>query len=146
MFMLVDKLRTDLLAARKARNVLATNLLSTLVGETVMVGKNVGNRETTDDEALAMVRKFLKNATETLQKLVEAGRSVDNVKEEIAILNSYLPKQLTDEELFAVVREMKVADPTLNLGGAMKLLKEKYNGLYDGKIAGGIVKTVLTVG
>ena len=111
-----------------------------------MVGKNAGNRETTDDEALAMVRKFLKNATETLQRLDDAGRPTDVAKEEILILNSYLPKQLSAAQLLDAVRGMKDVDPALNVGTAMKLLKERYNGLYDGKIASEVVKTVLTVG
>lgn len=141
--MLIEKLRADLLTARKIRAPITVGLLTALVGEAVMVGKNAGNRETTDDEALAMVRKFLKNATETLQRLDDAGRPTDVTKEEILILNSYLPKQLSSEQLLDAVRGMKEADPALNVGTAMKLLKERYNGLYDGKVASEVVKTVL---
>jgi len=141
--MLIDKLRADLLAARKIRSPVSTALLTALVGEATMVGKNAGNRETTDDETLAMIRKFLKNAEETLTRLVESNRPVDTTKHEIEILKDYLPQQLSIEDLYTIVANMKSNDPKINVGTAMKMLKEQHGGKYDGKIASGIVKTLI---
>jgi uncharacterized protein len=54
---MMDKLRADLLTARKERSDM-TGLLTALVGEAAMIGKNNGNRETTDEEVLRIVKKF----------------------------------------------------------------------------------------
>jgi uncharacterized protein YqeY len=141
--MLINKLRSDLLLARKNRHPVSTSLLTALVGETTMIGKNAGNRETTDDEAIAMIRKFLKNAEETLARQIESNRQIDVTKHEIEILKDYLPQQLSLEDIHNIVVNMKANDPKLSVGTAMKLLKEQHGGKYDGKIASGIVKAVI---
>ena len=62
---LIEKIRVDQLASRKAAfnypatNKLQADLLTTLLGEEVMVGKNAGSRETTDAEVIAIVKKFI---------------------------------------------------------------------------------------
>ena len=141
--MLIDKLRSDLLTARKARLPVVTSLLTALVGEAVMVGKNAGNRETTDDETLAMIRKFLKNAEETLTRLQTAERDTTVVSEEIKILKEYLPKQMTVDELSAVVIAIKESNPEFNMGAIMKKLKEQHGGRYDGRMANEVVKALI---
>lgn len=141
--MLIDKLRGDLLAARKSRQSVATALLTALVGEAIAVGKNAGNRESTDEETLAMIRKFLKNAEETLIRLKTAERDTLVTSEEIAILKSYIPLQMTAEELCTIVTAMKDHDSNLNMGAIMKLLKERHGGQYDGRLANEVVKAVL---
>ena len=144
--MLIQKLQADQLIARKAKDYVATGLLTALVSEAAMVGKNAGNRISTDDEVLATIRKFLKNAEETLNRvkqLAGAEKAVSNFTEEIQILNGYLPQQMSDDQLREAINTFKTENPNANMGLAMKFLKEKYNGLYDGKQASIIAKEVI---
>ena len=61
---LLAQLKKDSLLARKAADSVRATLLSTLIAEAEMVGKNAGNRESSDDEVQQTIRKFLKNNQE----------------------------------------------------------------------------------
>lgn len=146
--MLMTKLRADALTARKNRDEVASGLLTALVGEAAMVGKNNGNRETTDEEALKVIKKFLDNATETLGLLdkkaagdasaLAAPRS--QAEREIVILSAYMPAQMTEAELRAEIASFKAANAGTNIGAVMKHLQTNFGGTYDGKLASQIAK------
>ena len=134
---LIEQIRQDQLTSRKNRNVPKTALLTTLLGEVGMVAKNAGRADATDDEVIAMIKKFVKNAQESIQvTLVQASAQMNveklsELRYELVILNGYLPKQLSREELAA----LRVEKNPANKGDWMKFLKENYAGLYDGKLA-----------
>jgi uncharacterized protein len=140
---LMEKLQADQLVARKNRASVPAALLTALIGEAAMVGKNAGNRASTDDEVLAMIRKFLKNAEETQARLREAGKDTATITEEIQILSSYLPQQMTDEQLSAAIAGIIQGMSNPNMGAIMKALKENYGGLYDGRRANELIKQQL---
>lgn len=144
--MLLNTLRKDMMLAKKEHNELKGSLISTLVGEAVMIGKNNGNRESTDEEVVATIRKFIKNIDETINILKAEEKPFDKPAAEKAILESYMPKQMTDDELAAVIDAMIAALPEKNpkmMGKIMNDLKAKHNGLYDGKKASELVKAKL---
>ena len=149
---MLDRIKNDMLIARKNKDKIASNLLITLYSEASMVGKNDGNRETTDIEVLKTIKKFIKNAKETLSAhiLRSDGASVsviDNLKQEIEILETYVPKQLTEVELTGIITALVDENNISNMKGMgvlMKSLKEKYDGLYDGKLASVIIKKLLS--
>lgn len=141
--MLIEKIRADLLVARKARETVTANSLTALVGEAVMVGKNAGNRESTDEEVIATVRKFLKNLEETKRNLVAHGKDTAVCEEEIKILGQYLPQQMSADDLKSAITAIVAETAGANMGVVMKVLKERYAGLYDGKLASEVVKQVL---
>ena len=64
-------------------------------------------RELNDDEVLAVLVKEVKMRQDSLEEFAKAGREelVEQAKQEIAILRKYLPEQLSDEELRALVEE-----------------------------------------
>lgn len=129
--LLVEQIRADSIAARKARtDIIKSTLLVTLLGEVVKFGKDKGNRDTTDSEAQEVIRKFVKGATEVMAIATDGRRT--QAAAELVILNGYLPKQLTDAELYGVVCEEITVFGAANLGVVMKGLKAKYAGLYDG--------------
>ena len=135
------------LTARKARQSVATSLLTTLYSEAAMVGKDAG-RESTDMEVIATLKKFAKNNAENRGHAGDRRDSdwLDVLCEEQEIIESFLPKQLSDVELTDIMRtiisENGIAGPK-GMGILMKLLKEQYDGLYDGKQAATISKTLL---
>lgn len=149
---ILNTIKNDNIAARKSRDVIATSLLSTLYAEAVNVGKNDGNRETSDKETLAVIKKFLDGVLftiETLQfnsddKILVAIREKD-------ILSTYIekfqPKQLTTEQLTAIITEIVAGLPEKSpkqMGAVMKSLKDSYDGMYQGNEASKIVKELLS--
>lgn len=140
---LLARIKEDALTARKARDAVASSLLITLGSEASMAGVNDGKRESTDTEVLATVRKFLKGNAELL-----AVRGEDEIAlREKLILESYLPKQMSEEELraaiLAIASELGIETITgKDTGAIMKALTAKYAGQYAGGQASALVKSL----
>jgi uncharacterized protein YqeY len=144
---LLAQIKQDQLAARKAKETAKAALLTTLIGEVEMVGKNDGNREVTDVEVVAMVKKFLKNVNETLKALggIEGGIAMQYMAES-QILESYLPKQFTEDQLTTILDSIKIeisAGPK-DMGKMLGLLKNRFDGQYDGRLASTVAKSLIS--
>lgn len=140
---LLSVIKADQLIARKARDSIRSALLTTLIGEASTIGKNAGNRESTDAEVQAVIQKFVKNLNETIEHLRKCKTwtiddpsvaAIDKAMAERNYLTAYLPQQLTISQLEEVVRAL-FEDGANSIGAVMKALKEQYNGQYDGKLA-----------
>lgn len=139
---LLEQIKKDQITARKAKNVLAGTLLTTLIGEAEMIGKNAG-RSVTDDEVKAVIKKFVKGMDETLGFLGDSNaEATATVNAEKAILKPYLPEQMSEKELADAI-ELIIDDVGLNLGKVMGALKAKYLGKYDGTLASNIAKAII---
>lgn len=138
--MLLEKIKADQLAARKNKEALKATLLTTLFSEAQMKGKNAG-RETTDEETIQVIQKFLKGINETityLQKGLDGGLLATVVGEK-EILEAYLPKMATEDEIKSEVAALKAAGAA-NIGAIMKGLKDKFGSALDGKLASQLAK------
>lgn len=134
--MLIDTIKADMITAKKAGQKSKDSLLNTLYAEAVAIGKNAGNRPTTDIEVVKVIKKFINGLEETLKVLPLTKQ--DPFLEEIDILSAYLPRQLTREQLEDIISVKHTEGK--NLGEIMKYLKETHDGLYDGKVASEIAK------
>jgi len=133
---IVNQIREKSIQARKAKDNEAASLLVTLLSEVSMVGKN-SNRETTDAEAVAVVRKFINNNRETLGVALKLDQARANaLVRENQILEQFMPRQLGEYELKAI------AVGRSNMPDFMKYLKEHFNGQYDGKLAAQVAKEI----
>lgn len=143
---LIDKIQKDSLAARKAGDSVRAALLITLYSEAAMIGKNAGNRETTDGEVVAVVRKFLKGVDESLAVVKDEGK-IAALKTEREVLNGFLPAQMSEGEITAalesIISELSVSREPKSMGLLMKELKARFEGRYDGTKASALVKSVL---
>ena len=144
---LMETLRAKQLEARKNRNEIETNLLTTLVAEAAAKGKAAGNRESTDEEVVATIKKFLNGVNETLAALaVSSDGRVKVASIEKEILESFLPKQLSEDELRIAITGIVNTLPEKNakaMGKVMAELKANFAGLYDGAMASKLVKELL---
>ncbi len=131
---LMNVIKTQQIAARKT-GAKEASLLTTLLGEAAMVGKNAG-RETTDAEVVAVVKKFIKNIDETVAALTARGQNADEFIQERKVLEHFLPSQLT------VLALELIALKHTSMPEFMKFLKENHAGQYDGKLASTVAKTV----
>lgn len=147
---LFEQIKQDQLAARKDRDALRALLLTTLIGEATAIGKNDGNREVTDAEVVALMKKFDKGIVESIAALGDvsndknnANRYVNLLKEQ-SILQHYLPKQM-DEHLLTLAVRMIINElgAGANMGQVMAELKKRHAGQYDGKMASAVVKACL---
>jgi len=145
---ILQDIKAASLTARKAHETDVAASLITLLSEASMIGKNDGGRETTDAETTAVVKKFIKNIDETLK--VRNGDLIDPVTVKLTmerlLYNSFLPKQLTEDELkdmiAFIVAKSYPALPTL--GDVLKALKFSYDGLYDGGTAAKLTKEIIS--
>ena len=143
---LLAQLKKDSMLARKAADGMRATLLSTLIGEAEMVGKNAGNRESTDDEVQQTIRKFLKNNQEALAVIKDADRRTA-LEQESAILVAYLPPMASEAEVKAFIADtvasLEERSPK-QMGAVMGALKAKYGSSFDAKQANAWVKEALT--
>ncbi len=137
--MLVERIRTERMAAMKAREMVAKTLLTTLLGELESAAKRTG-ADITDDIVIKACKKFIAGNNEVIEEGAKVGSDCPNLKAENVILETFIPKQLTEDELYAIIVGLK-AD---NLGTVMKHLKANHDGTYDGKLAVDVAHTVLS--
>jgi len=148
--MLLEQIKSDSLEARKARKTDTATLLTTLYSEASMVGKNAGNRESTDAEVLQVVEKFVKNANEIQTILLKNNKDTCNIVSEIKVLSKYLPKKMSEDELGHVIRGIikgltSIQDKSPKLmREVMGMLKLLHGGKYNGKMASEIAKKGLS--
>lgn len=140
--MLIKQIKQDQVTARKNKDAIAANLLTTLIGEAEMVGKNNGNRSPSDIEVTAVVKKFVKGIDEILSLTFDNSEKSAAFLKEKEILTAYLPKQLTQEQLETAISEFLTEAPG-NVGFVMKELAKKYNGAFDGKAASELIRKAI---
>lgn len=142
---ILETLKRDSLAARKAAETVRATLLTTLIAEAEMVGKNAGNRASTDDEVLRTVRKFLKNNQEALAVIKDEQRRAP-LLEESTILNSYLPQMADEAEVKAFIATTVAALPdreARQMGAVMAALKTRFGSAFDARQANAWVREAL---
>ena len=106
-----------------------------------------GHVELTDDQVIAVLRKEVKQRKETLAELADSSRDdlIEQPNAEIAVLQKYLPAELSEEEIRKVVQEIVDAmDPEQrNMGSMMKAAMAQLKGKADGKVISAIVRELL---
>lgn len=137
---LFKQIKKDQLAARKARAKGKTALLTTLIGElmTDVTGTSAESLVVTDAMVVAKTKKFIKSLQEIAAVYPFQSNEQTAALVEIMILEEYLPKQLTDAELTKILTECGATQ----VGSAMAFLKHEYAGLYDGRAASTIAKSL----
>ncbi|MFF5082218.1 GatB/YqeY domain-containing protein [Actinoplanes sp. NPDC000266] len=135
---LKDRLNDDLHAAMKGRDELTTSTLRmalAAVRNAEVAGSEA--RALTDDEVLAVLTRETKKRREAATAFADAGRAEQASKErsEGEVLERYLPKQLTDDEIAGLVREALSAGGftgKAQMGPAMKAAQAAVAGRAEG--------------
>ena len=105
--------------------------------------------DVSDDEALAVLAKQAKQRRDSIEQFQQAGRTdlVQEEQQQLDIIETYLPQQLTDAEIEARARttiaELGVADMT-GMGKVMGRLSQEMKGVADGKRISNIVRSLLS--
>jgi len=137
-------LKTALKAGEKRRVSTLRLLLSALKNERIQA-----QRELTDEEVEAAVRRAVKQRREAIEQYDRGGRRdlVDAETEELGILQAYLPEELSETEVEEAVRSVmaeKGLSSVKDVGLVMKELMARYRGRVDGKRAQEIARRLLS--
>ncbi|MBT5491934.1 GatB/YqeY domain-containing protein [bacterium] len=139
---MIQSLKKQQLEARKNKNKFTSGIFTSLISEITAIGKNNGNRATTDEEALKVVAKFRKNTLENL-KLIKDSNKVEELNKELAIYEEILPSKLSLEETTSAVKAVIGKNPEAHMGIIMGALKKKHGDSLDMSITSNLVKEFL---
>lgn len=133
---IVEEIKTAMRAQDKAALTLLRSLKTEMQRSTIEKYGAAG--ELDEAEALAVVRKAIKQRQDSIKSFKEAGREelAVNEESEIALLEKYLPQQLSAEELAKMVEEVIAetgATSKKEMGQVIKALQEKVAGRADNK-------------
>ena len=146
---LKEQLQSDLTAAMRARDqVGAGTLRMALAAVTTEEVAGTEHRDLTDDDVLKVLTKEAKKRREAATAYTGAGRAELAAKEEaeLAVLEGYLPQQLSDEELEGIVRDAVAssgASGMPQMGLAMKAANSAVAGRAEGGRVAAVVRRVL---
>lgn len=133
----VEQLKKRSMALRKERNPSAPSIQFAL-SEIEKVGKNSGNRETTEDEAIRVVQKLIATIDENL-RVVKSDEYRIALNFEKQILQEVLPQMASEEEVRSLLTDILGTTAPKNKGVAMKVIRDEFGAKVDMKRAGEIV-------
>jgi len=142
-----ERLNEDMKQAMKDKDKFRLSVIRMLRSSIKNV--EIDQRRTLEDsEVLDILQREVKQRKDSLQEFSKAGRDdlVESVQAEIAIISEYLPKQLTEEEIKAVVQQtiQEVgASSKADMGKVMGALMPKVKGRADGRLVNQIVQQFL---
>lgn len=146
---LLQRIKAAQLEARKSRDALTATLLTTVIGEAVMVGKSDGNRESTDAEVLQVLRKFEKGMNESIGYLqnTDNKEALAVVQAELEIIRKFMPTKISDaqvqQDIVEVVKRLNLPWEQKSMGAVVKELKSKYGEQFDGQQVSGQFKLLM---
>lgn len=144
---LLDSLQKDMVAAMKAKDKDRLGTVRMLKAAVTNEQINVGH-DLTSDEEISVLSRELKQRKDSLEEFKAAGRSeaVQKLEEEIKVVESYLPKQLSADEVKTVVEEtieQVGATSKADFGKVMGAVMPKLKGKADGKLVNSTVMSLL---
>lgn len=148
--MLAEQIQDDLKTAMKARDKTAVAALRMALARIKETRVSSGHgAEVTDDEVRTLIAREAKRRTEAATAFSDAGRDELAAKEqaELQVLQRYLPQQLSEDEIAAVVDETIAetgASSASDFGRVMGAVMSKVKGRADGNRVNALVRERLT--
>jgi uncharacterized protein len=137
---LLERVDSDLKNAMRAKDATRLSVLRMLKAalKNAAIEKSGADAQINDAEAIQVIRKQVRQRQDSIESFEKGGRAelVAKEKEELSILQSYLPQAMSAEELSKIVRETISevgASSKAQMGAVMKALQAKVAGRADGK-------------
>ena len=144
-----QRIQADMVAAMKAKETVKLASLRAIKAAIMLAKTAEGSTgEVSDQEIVKIIQKLVKQRTESAQQYNEAGRPelAENELAEAAVMEVYLPKQLSEAELEAeltkIIAEVGAKTPQ-EMGKVMGVATKKLAGLADGRAISAAVKKLL---
>lgn len=137
---LIEKLEKDKLQAMKNKDSVKKSILSIAISDAVQASKREASGPVSDEQVFSALKKIRKGSEENFERSKEQIYA-----NEMAIIDQYLPRQMSETELREVISNFLKTLPEDQkvIGSIMKYLTTNYKGLYDGRLASSIAKELL---
>lgn len=149
--MLKQKLQEELKQTMLSKEVLKTSVLRLLLSAINYYEIKTGGAgyQATDEDVLTVLQKEVKQRRESIEQFNQAGRKdlSDKETQELEILQTYLPEQMSEEEIREIVKKTireTGATTITEMGKVMAALMPKVKGKTDGNLVSQIVKEELS--
>ncbi len=145
-----EQVKKDLIEAMKSGDKFKLSVIkmlkSALMNEEINLGSNGSGL--TDDQVLAVIKREVKKRNGSIEEYTKYGKldAVEDLKKEVEILSTYLPEEMSEEELTKHIDEIIAeigAESIKDMGRVMKELTAKYASQIDMGKASSIVKSKL---
>lgn len=141
---LSERINNDLKEAMKSKDSFRLSVIRMVKGA-MQLAKSNPREELTDDDVITVISKQIKMRNDSIKEFEAAGRSdlVEQNKKEIEILNTYMPKQLSEEELTEIIDKVfEEVKPTSqkDMGLIMKNISPLVKGKADMSLVNKLVK------
>jgi uncharacterized protein YqeY len=153
--MIREKLTEALKEAMRAKAEAATTTIrmvnAAIKQKDIDVARARGDERISEDEILNLLQSLIKSRRESVELYKQGGRPdlVSKEEAEIALIEKFLPQQLSEDETKAAIREIVAsagASSVKDMGKVMAALKTQYAGRLDMTKASGLVKQILAGG
>ncbi|MDM5271039.1 GatB/YqeY domain-containing protein [Sulfurovum sp. zt1-1] len=145
---LKEQIKNDIKEAMRAKDIITRDTLRNIQASIKQVEVDE-RKEVTDSDVEAILAKYLKQREDAKAQFLEAGRDdlVAKEAEEIAIVQSYLPEPMSDEELESTIKEIITqvgAESMKDMGKVMGAAKNTIGNRADGARINQVVKQILS--
>lgn len=139
--MLIDQIKSDQIAAMKAQDALKLSVLRMVLSAANYKQIEL-QKDLTDADVQAVIAAEVKKRKEAIESYTKANSQdrADKEKQELDILMTYMPQQLSEDELRVEINKL---DLPADFGQAMKLVSPMFKGRADGGQVASIVKEKL---
>jgi uncharacterized protein YqeY len=144
----INKALTEAMKARNERAVSTLRMINSTLKNADIEARGAGKPALGDAEVLAVLQKMVKQRQESVELYKQGGRDdlVKQEQEEIAIIQAYLPKQMSEAEMAAAIDaavKEAGASSMKDMGKVIGVLRGKYAGQMDFGKASAMVKAKL---
>lgn len=147
--MLITKIKQDMKQAmkdkEKAKLSTLRMLLSTIENKRVELKLN-DVHEIEYKHLIACINKNIKQVKQQIESLVKANRDTTEQLAEIAVLETYLPRQMSEDEIRNVISIYVEQNPKANIGQVLSYFSNMYRGEADMKLASKIANEIINKG
>lgn len=136
MINVIEQLEAETMKARRDGGKLSS-FAKYILSEVRNIGKNKGNRDTTEDEAIQFIKKQVEKTEEVLH-MVKEEQTIKRLKSEINFLENLLPEMVSENEILDFLRNETTDD--MKKGEIMKKVKNHFGARVDMKKVGQMIK------
>ena len=146
---LESRIATDLKEAMKAKDQAALRGIRAIKSEILLFKTDGSGSELSEEKAIKILQKLVKQRKDSLEIYEKQNREDLAVKEreEIAVIEKYLPEQMGEKELEAILKqivEQTGAESMKDMGKVMGMASKQLAGKADGKTISMVVKKLLS--
>ena len=144
----IDEKLNQALKAKDKSTYPTLRLVVSAIKDAEIAARTKGQKEMTDSDIMAILKKMIKQRNESCEVYKKAGRNelLENETKEINVISNFLPKQLSEEETKKICSEviLKVGAQSIkDMGKVMGELKKNYSDSIDFSKAGSMLKELL---